>query len=169
MKPMHHPIYRRRSSTTGTILAASNISGPTVLGDLPDSVVEFMAFKERVTKVQADNKVMFHLAMRKGDPLRRDTSTYQWFGMSARAIVENPYAFLPGNSDPWFQLIGQVEPPSSRYSKIRYLRLVLKYVPGYKSSSRTPEIWLQTMIAHSQSTIEPYLRKAVILAPNDEK
>ena len=163
---MYHPSYRRHSSTTGIILAASNISGRTVLGDLPESVVNIIAFNERVTKVQATNVVMFHLATRKGDHLRRDTSTYQWFGKSARAIVKNPYALLPGKSHHTFQLIGRVELPSSRYPEIRYLRLVVKYVPGNKSSSGIPEIWLQTMVAHNQSTIEPYLRKAVILAPN---
>src|SRR5712692_4717510 len=37
---MHHPTYMPRPSAIGIILAASDISGPTVLGELPDSVVQ---------------------------------------------------------------------------------------------------------------------------------
>src|SRR5713226_1549942 len=140
---MHHPSYIHRPSVTGIILAASNISGRTILGDLPNSVVEMMALSKPVTMVQATNVVMFHLATREGDPLRRDTATYQWFGKSARADVQNPYALMRGKSDRTYQLIGQVESPSLRYAEIQYLRLVLKYVPASQSSTGVPEIWLQ--------------------------
>lgn len=159
---MYH-IHVRRPSAVGIILAASDISGSTVLGELPDLVVQLMALPEPVRKVQATNVVMFHLAGQKNDELRRDTSTYQWFGKCARAVVENPFALLAGKNTRMYQIIGRVEPPSARYPTIRYLRLVLKYVPNTQSTSGTPEIWLQTLIAHTPRTIERFLRKAVIV------
>jgi len=160
---MHHPSHVSRGSAVGIILAASDISGPTVLGDLPDSVAERMALPERVTKVQATNEVMFHLAGQKNDELRRDTATYQWFGKCAHEVVANPYALLAGRSTQTYQIIGRVEPPGTRWPSIRYLRLLLKYVPSSQAPSGTPEIWLQTMVAHTPSTIKSYLRKAVIV------
>ena len=88
---MYHPAYHMpRPSAVGIILAASDISGPTVLGELPDLVIRWMALPERVTKVQADNRVMFHWAMHPGqkqNDLRGDTATYQWAGKSARDVV----------------------------------------------------------------------------------
>ena len=161
---MHHQCYMRRPSVTGLILAASDISGPTVLGDLPESVAKIMALDDPVTAVQATNEVMFHLAAQVKDSLRRDTATYQWFGKTARAVVKNPFAVLPGKNKRTYQLIGKVEPPSNRYSELEYLRLVLKYVPRNQSSSGLPEIWLQTMVAHSYSTIAPYLRKSITVS-----
>jgi hypothetical protein len=163
---MHHPTYMPPPSVVGTILAASDISGLTVLGELPDWVVQWMALPERVTKVQADNRVMFHWAQhaaQKQHDLRGDTATYQWVGKSARAVVANPYALLPGDKDRTYQIIGTVEPPNPLYPTIQYLRLVLKYVPGTQASSGTPELWLDTYTPHSQDSIRPYLRKAVIV------
>ncbi len=164
---MHYPTYMRHPSTIGTILAASNISGPTVLGELPDQVVEWMALPEHVTKVQADNRIMFHWAEHAGqnqNDLRGDTSTYQWVGVSARAVVANPYALLRGSKPQRYQIIGRVEPPSSRYPTIQYFRLPLKYVSSTQSASGTPEIWAESYNAHSQSSIERYLKKAVIVS-----
>ena len=163
---MHHPTYMPRPSAIGTILAASDISGLTILGELPDSVVNWMALPERVTQVQADNRVMFHWAehaAQKQNDLRGDTATYQWVGKSARAVVANPYALLAGDRDRTYQIIGRVEPPSPLYPTIQYLRLLLKYVPSTQAPSGTPEIWLDTFIPHSQESIKRYLRKAVIV------
>lgn len=163
---MHHPTYMPRPSAIGIILAASDISGPTVLGELPDSVVQWMALPERVTKVHADNRVMFHWAehaVQKQNNLRGDTATYQWVGKSARAVVANLYALLAGDKDRTYQIIGRVEPPSPLYPTIQYLRLLLKYVPSTQAPSGTPEIWLDTFTPHSQDSIKRYLRKAVIV------
>jgi len=164
---MHHPTYMRPPSTIGTILAASDISGPTVLGELPDRVVERMALPERVTKVQADNRIMFHWAEHAGqkqNDLRGDTATYQWVGRCCRAIVADPYALLAGKKREKCQIIGRVEPPSPEYATIEYLRLLLKYVPSTQAPSGTPEIWLDTYTPHSQDSIETYLKKAVIVS-----
>jgi len=163
---MHHRSYMPRPSAIGIILAASDISGTTVLGELPDSVVKWMALPERVTKVHADNRVMFHWAehaAQKQNNLRGDTATYQWVGKSARAVVANPYALLAGHKDRTYQIIGRVEPPSPLYPTIQYLRLLLKYVPSTQAPSGTPEIWLDTFTPHSQDSIKRYLRKAVIV------
>lgn len=163
---MHHPTYMPRPSAIGIILAASDISGLTVLGELPDSVVQLMALPERVTKVQEDNRVMFHWAehaTQKHSDLRGDTATYQWVGKSARAVVAHPYALLAGDKDRTYQIIGRVEPPGPLYPTIQYLRLLLKYVPSTQAPSGTPEIWLDTYTPHSQGSIKHYLRKAVIV------
>lgn len=164
---MQHPSHVSRSSAIGIILAASDISGLTVLGELPDSVVQWMALPERVTKVQADNRVMFHWSAHAGQKdtdLRADTATYQWVGKSARAAVANPYALLVGVKDRTYQIIGKVEPPSPLYPTIQYLRLLLKYVPSTEAPSGTPEIWLDTYTPHSQDSIKGYLKKAVIVS-----
>ena len=161
MQQLHVP----RPSAIGIILAASDISGVTVLGELPDSVLQLMALPERVTKVQADNRVMFHEAQRNmNNALRNDTSTYQWVGKCARAVVKNPRWYLAGDRTQTYQIIGSVEPPSAQYSTIRYMRLVLKYVPSKESCPA--EIWLQTFIPQSQKTINSYLKKAMVVAPN---
>jgi hypothetical protein len=156
MQQLHVP----RPSAVGIILAASDISGPTVLGELPDWVSQRMALPERVTKVQADNRVMFHLAGKKNDELRRDTSTYQWFGKCARAVIENPSRYLAGNEPHTYQIIGSIEPPSVLYPTIRYIRLILKYVPSARAHSHAPEIWLRSMWAQSQRGITSSLKKA---------
>ncbi len=161
---MHHPTYMPRPSAIGIILAASDISGLTVLGELPESVVQWWALPERVTMVQADNRVMFHWAAHAGPGgLRADTATYQWVGRCCRAIVANPYALLAGDKREKCHIIGRVEPPSPEYSTIEYLRLPLKYVPSTQAPSGTPEIWLDTYTPHSQDSIETYLKKAVIV------
>ena len=83
-----------------------------------------MALPERVTKVHADNRVMFHWAehaVQKQNNLRGDTATYQWVGKSARAVVSNPYALLAGDKDRTYQIIGRVEPSSPLYPTIQYL------------------------------------------------
>ena len=154
---MHHAYYMPRPSAIGTILAASDISGLTVLGDLPDWVLDSMALPERVTKVQADNRVMFHWAEHTAqaqNDLRGDTATYQWVGKSARAVLADPYALLAGDRDRTYQIIGKVEPPSPLYPTIRFLRLLLKYDPSTQAHFRTPEIWLDTYVPHSQESIK---------------
>ena len=85
-------------STITTILAAcGGLAGPTGLGELPESVLQLWALPERVTMVQADNRIMFHWAERKGPGgLRSDTATYHWVDKSCRDVVTHPYAIVPG-------------------------------------------------------------------------
>jgi hypothetical protein len=123
-----------------------------------------MALPERVTKVQADNRVMFHWANHPGqkqNDLRGDTATYQWVGKSARDVVANP-GWLAGSYDRNYQVIGRVKPPSL-YPTIQYLRLVLKYIPSARALSEIPEMWLKTYTAHSQHTVKRYLKNAAIV------
>jgi hypothetical protein len=146
LQQLHVP----RPSTIGIILAASDISGLTVLGELPVSVAQWWGLPEGVTTVQAVNDVMLHWTTHSGPGgLRADTATYQWVGQWCRAIVANPYALLLGKKHGKCKIIiiGGVEPPSPAYATIQYLRLVLKYVPGTCATS--PEIWLDTYIPHS--------------------
>lgn len=156
---MYHPAYMTRPSA---IVAASSVFGP-VLGELPESVVRWMALPERITVVQVDNRVMFHWAnhgQKPGD-LRGDTGTYPWVAKSARAVISNPYALKLGARSGTFQLIGKVGPPSSKYSSIQFFRLLLKYVPA--PDAGRPQIWLSTYSPHSQKSIRPYLKDAVII------
>ena len=157
-----------RPSAVGIILAASDISGPVdLLGELPAWASKLMSLPESVTTVQANNEVMFHLAEKQTNELRSDTSTYQWFGKCARAVVQNPHTLIAGNSPRKYLLIGSVEPPNHQYPTIRHLTLVLKFVPSHVSRSGTPEIWLQSMRAQSQRGINPSLKKALGVAPNE--
>jgi len=165
---MHHPTYMPHPSTIGIILAASDISGLTVLGELPESVVQWWALPERVTMVQADNQVMFHWAAhsKSGEhDLRADTATYQWVGRCCRATVANPHALLRGDKPEKCQIIiiGKVDPPSPAYATIEYVKLPLKYVPSTQARSGHPEIWLDTYTPHSQNSIKTSLKKAVIV------
>ncbi len=158
---MHHPTHMPRSSA---ILSASSVFEPD-LGELPDSIVELMALPEAVKKVQVSSGVMFHWAAkpgRKQNDLRGDTGTYQWVAKSARAVICNPYALIRGKEPEKYQIIGRVEPPSSRYQTIKYFRLVLKYVPG-QGKSRSGELWVSTWNAHSEKSVARYLRQAVIV------
>ena len=169
MQQLHVP----RLSTIGTILAASDIAGHTILGDLPDAVLCLMALPEYVVHVQANNTVMFHEAaaldtrMKKDaeDSIRQDTSTYQWAGQCARAVITNPFWYLPGNKPNTYQLIRRVEPPNGLYQTIRYMRLILKYVPSTRADSHTPEIWLSTYIPQSHKKIRSTLKEAIVIAP----
>jgi hypothetical protein len=162
-----------RPSTIGTILAASDIAGHTVLGELPASVLCLMALPESVVHVQADNTVMFHEAAEMArrqttipkNPIRQDTSTYQWAGQCARAVVKNPSWYLAGNDPNTYQIIGRVEPPNACYPTIQYMRLIIKYVPSTRAASHAPEIWLRTYIPQSHRKIKNTLQKARVIVP----
>jgi hypothetical protein len=80
---MYHPSHIQRPSA---IVAATSVFGP-VLGELPDSVLRWMALPEPVKVVQVDNRVMFHWAAhgQNQNDFRSDTGTYQWVAESARA------------------------------------------------------------------------------------
>jgi hypothetical protein len=158
---MHHPSHMPRPSA---ILAASSVFGP-VLGELPDSVIQWMALREPVKIVQVDNQVMFHWAKygQKPNDMRGNTGTYQWVAEAARAVLSNPYALNRGKQAQRYQIIGRVEPPSSQYPTIQYFRLVLKYVPSNQAHSGRPEMWLATCTSHSQQSIRRYLTGAHII------
>ena len=153
-------------SAISIILVACDISGPTVLGELPEPVLQWWGLPERVRTVQADNRVMFHWAEHLGlGGLRADTATYQWVGRCCRAIIANPYALLRGTKRDRYQiiLIGRVEPPSPRYATVQYMRLVVQYVPS--TQEHPPELWLDTYIPHSEDKeLQRHLEKAVLVS-----
>ena len=153
-------------SAINIILAACDISGPTVLGELPEPVLQWWGRPERVREVQADNRVMFHWAEHPGPGgLRADTATYQWVGRCCRAIIAKPYALLRGTKRDRCQiiLIGRVEPPNPQYATVQYMRLVVKCVPS--TQEYPPELWLDTYIPHSEDKeLKRHLKKAVLVS-----
>jgi hypothetical protein len=160
-RTMYHSNYMPRQSA---IIAASSVFGP-VLGELPDSVVQWMALPEPIKTVQVDNQVMFHWAKyeQKPNDMRGDTGTYQWVAKSARATLSNPYALNRGKKPQTYQIIGRVEAPGSQYQTIQYFRLLLKYVPSAQAHSGKPEMWLATYNPHSQKSVRRYLIGAQIV------
>ena len=158
---MHHSAHMPRPSA---IVAASSVFGP-VLGELPDFVIQWMKVPEPIKNVQVTSEVMFHWArhgMWRND-IRRDTGTYQWLAEAARKTIVNPYALKNDARPSRFQIIGRVKPPSSQYATIRFLRLVVKYVPSTSAHSGSPEMWLNTYTPHTPEGIRRYLRGAWIV------
>jgi hypothetical protein len=156
-------------SAISIITAACDISSLTVLGELPEPVLQWWGLPEHVRTVQADNRVMFHWSEPEhpegpGD-LRADTATYQWVGWCCRAIIANPYALLRETKRDRCKiiLIGRVEPPSPQYATVQYMRLVVKYVPS--TQEHPPELWLDTYTPHSENKeLKRHLKKAVLVS-----
>jgi hypothetical protein len=158
----YHPAHI--TTRPSAIIAASSVFGPT-LGKLHEKIAQWMALPERVTTVQADNRVMFHWAkggQHSTDNVRADTATYEWTAAQAALVLANPYALNRGDRERTFQIIGRVEPPD-RYSDVQFLRLIVKYVPSSSSRSGKPELWLSTYTPHSADSIKPYLSGAVFV------
>lgn len=65
---MHHPTYMPRTLGVGIILAASDISGLTVLGEPPDRVVERMSLPERGNEAEQSMLGMEKCLCLQGDP-----------------------------------------------------------------------------------------------------
>jgi hypothetical protein len=157
---MHHPAHMPRPSP---IVAASSVFGP-VLGELPDFAIQWMNVPEPIKNVQVTSQVLFHWA-RHGtwlNDMRSDTGTYQWLAEAARKTVVNPYALKNDARPHRFHVIGKVRPPSSQHATIRFLRLVVRYVPSGSANSGSPEMWLDTYIPHTPAGIRRYLRGAWI-------
>jgi hypothetical protein len=159
---MYHQIHVPRPSAT---LTASSVFG-AILGELPDFVVQWMKLPESVTNVQVTSEVMFHWAKdsTRPDDMRGDTGTYQWLAEAARKSIVNPYALNNDAQPRRYQIIGKVEPPSPQYATIRFLRLVVKYVPSGSARSGRPEMWLNTYTPHTPEGIRRYLRGAWIVS-----
>jgi hypothetical protein len=159
---MYHPSnYMPRQSAP---LTAASVFGP-ILGELPDSVTEWMELSEPVKIVRVSPDIMFHSTKRKQGPndMRGDTGTYQRVAKSARDTLSNPYALKRSKKPRRFFIIGRVESFGSRYPSIEYIRLVLKYVPSEQAHSGKPEMWFETYTWHSQQKIKSYLTGARIL------
>jgi hypothetical protein len=160
---MYHP--SNHMPRPSAPLTAASVFGDT-LGELSDSVTEWMALSEPVKIVRVSPDIMFHSSKHKPGPndMRGDTGTYQRVAKSARDTLSNPYALKRDKKPRRFFIIGRVESFGSRYPTIEYMRLVLKYVPSEQAHSGKPEMWFQTYTWHSQKTIERYLTEAKILA-----
>jgi hypothetical protein len=168
----HQPAYFHPANITrepSAIIAASSVFGPTV-GELPDSVARRMGLPEAVRTVHVDNfagrstkvPVMFHWAEHgQNSPrdLRADTSTYTWVAKCARDVLSNPCVLLRDKHSYRYQIVGEVDPPNSRYARVRFLKLILEHIPSSPEFG-TPRLELITYIA--QKSIGRDLKKAVV-------
>jgi hypothetical protein len=95
------------------IIAALSAFDPNNLGELSDSVLEWMNLPEPVKIVQASTEIMTHWAKygQSRDNLRADTGTYQWVAEWIRNVLSNPYAAKGGRGPHTYLLIGKVKPP----------------------------------------------------------
>jgi hypothetical protein len=142
------------------IILASGFGGITELGHIPTSVVELAWLPEAVSLVRASEHINFHLAAKSADPVRRDTSTYQWIVESAPSVVKTPDYFLAGTPDNTFQLIKKLSAHPS-YPALQFLRFPIKFVPSTRSRTKQPELWLSTVIFHDEDSVAEYLAKGV--------
>jgi hypothetical protein len=150
-----------RSAIITLLAGAGRFAGHTELGELPEPVLRLMALPEPVAQVQADNRVLFHEADKgKLGAMRKDTATWQWLSDWAPVVVTTPTWYAIGNKPYTYQLIREME-PHPNYPTIRYMRLILKYVPSVRSDSHAPEIWLRTYIPQPYEKIKSTLQKAI--------
>ena len=147
-------------SNAATVILASGFSGPTDLGNLPRSVAELAMLPEPVTLVRADESVTFHLSSKSDDSVRSDTSLYRWITQVAASVVSEPDYFLTGSEINTFQLLKKVAPPA-KHPQLHYVRLPIKFVPTASAASKGPELWLRTVVLHTDDSVAQYLKDGV--------
>ena len=133
------------------IILASGFPGPTDLGHLPAPVLLLAALPETVSLVRATEAVNFHLAGKSADPIRNDTSVLGWLVQVAPLVVQSPDFYLPGSRGQTFQLLKRVS-PLAKHPNLSFVRIPIKFVPSASSTSGGPELWVSTLILHSQES-----------------
>jgi hypothetical protein len=141
-----------------TVILASGFAGPTDLGILPESVVALLDLPERVSLVRASDSVSFHLATKTTDPVRSDTSLHRWIADSAPQVVTAPDVCLAGADPHSFQLLKRVA-AHDKHPALTYMRLPIKFVPRARAASKVPELWLRTVVLHTEESAIPFIRQ----------
>jgi hypothetical protein len=144
------------------IILASGFSGVTEVGDLPTVVVSLASLPEQVSLVRADEHVNFKLAAKRDDPVRSDTALLKWMVEATRTVISEPDYYLPGTRPRTFELLKRVT-PHIRYPALQYLRLPIKFVPSIRATSGNAELWLSTIVVHTESTVRTYINRGVRL------
>ena len=140
------------------IILASGYPGLTEIGHVPASVIRLAGLAEPVSLVRTDHNLNFHLAANPSDPIRRDTAIYPWIVVNMPSVVTSPDYFLGSGARAAFQLIKRVEPPEL-YPFITYVRVPIKFVASSKANSRSPELWIRTIVLHSEDSIARLLNR----------
>jgi hypothetical protein len=133
------------------IILASGFPGVTELGHIPAQVIELASLPEPVSLVRATEGINFKLAAKVGDPVRQDTSIFPWLVQLAPSVVQFPDYFLPGGRGGTFQVLKRVQ-PIAKYPDLQFVRLPIKFVPGNRSKSKVPELWLSTIVLHTEES-----------------
>ena len=145
------------------IILASGFPGETDLGHVPAAVLQLALLPEAVTLVRANEQLNFKLAATVEDALRADTSLMPWIVKSLPAVIVSPDYYFPGNEALTFQLSKRIE-PHPLHCSVEVMRVVIKFVPTVRAGSRTPELWVRTLVLHTVESIAPYLNAATRLA-----
>ncbi len=133
------------------IILASGFPGLTDLGHLPEAVLVLASLPEPVSLVRATERVNFHLAAKSADPIRNDTSIFGWLVQVAPVVVQSPDFYLPGSRGHTFQVLKRVS-PQPKYPRLTFVRIPIKFVPSTKSSSGNPELWVSTLVLHTEES-----------------
>jgi len=145
------------------IILASGFTQVTNLGDIPADVECLASLPEPVSLVRADESVNFKLAAKVSDPIRSDTTIYPGLVRTIPGAVSAPDYFLAGSRPGTFQLIKKVAPPEKHPSLV-FIRLPIKFVPSSSSKTGTPELWLSTVVLHSEASVAGYLERGTRVA-----
>ncbi len=145
------------------IILASGFTKVTDLGDIPADVEHLASLPEPVSLVRADESVNFKLAAKVLDPVRSDTTIYPGLVRTIPGAVTAPDYFLVGSKPATFQLIKRVAPPENHPS-LTFIRLPIKFVHSSSSKSGAPELWLSTVILHSEASVAQYVEKGTRVA-----
>ena len=134
------------------IILASGFPGPTDLGHLPESVLLLASLTEQVSLVRATETINFHLAAKGGaDPVRSNTSIFGWLVQVAPLAIQAPDFYLPGSRGQTFQVLKRVS-PQPKYPSLTFIRVPIKFVSSTKSASGTPELWVSTLVLHTEES-----------------
>jgi hypothetical protein len=145
------------------IILASGFTHVTDLGNIPADVERLASLPEPVSLVRADESVNFKLAAKASDPIRRDTTIYSGLVQVIPSAVTAPDYFLVGSRQGTFQLIKRVAPPE-KHPSLMFIRLPIKFVGSGNSKSGGPELWLSTVVLHTEGSVAPYLRNSTLVA-----
>lgn len=144
------------------IILASGFTGRTDLGNIPESVLALASLPESVSLVRATEHINFHLAEKLTDPVRRDTAIYRWIVETAPSVIETPDYYLKGANDETFQLLKKV-PAHPSYPTMGYLRFPIKFVPSSRAVTKSPELWLSTVVLHDGQSVLEYQAKGTLI------
>ncbi len=144
------------------IILASGFTQVTDLGDIPADVERLASLPEPVSLVRADESLNFKLAAKVSDPIRSDAAIYPGLVRTIPGAVAAPDYFLVGSNPDTFQLIKRVAPPE-KYPSLTFIRLPIKYVSSSSSKSGSPELWLSTVVLHSEASVARYLERGTFL------
>ena len=149
-----------RGFNAAQIILASGFGGVTDLGQIPIEVAALAALPEEVRLVRASEHINFKLAAQHSDPIRRDTAIYRWIVQTCPIVVTDPQFYRSDSPGVSFELFRRVASPA-KYPHVAFLRLIVKFVSTATSTSGAPELWLSTVVLHSERSIKQYVRKGV--------